>query len=53
MCFQEKDVASQIGKILRTRKNKVALRYKADVTGKLRTKIKQLAQENRLKVGDM
>jgi hypothetical protein len=46
-------VVSHIGKILKKDKRILDLRHKADVTGKLRTEIKQLAQENRLKVSDV
>jgi hypothetical protein len=46
-------VASHISKILKKDKTKLGLRRKADVTGKLRTELKQLAQKNRLRVSDM
>jgi hypothetical protein len=46
-------VASHIGRILRKDRNRLGLRHKADVTGKLRTEIRHSAQENRLKVNDM
>jgi hypothetical protein len=51
--LQEEDVASHISKILKKDKTKLGLRHKADVTGKLRTELKQLAQENRFRVSGM
>ncbi|XP_021940024.1 probable RNA polymerase II nuclear localization protein SLC7A6OS, partial [Zootermopsis nevadensis] len=47
---REDDVASHVSKVLKKDKTKLGLRHKADVTGKLRTELKKLAQENRLKV---
>lgn len=46
-------MASHIGIILRKDKNRPVPRHKTDVTGKLRTKIRHLEHENRLKVNDM
>jgi hypothetical protein len=53
MHFQEEDVVSHIGKILKIDRKKFGLRHKPDVTGKLRTELRHLAQENRLKVSDI